>query len=161
MAISRILFFTHVKSIDKTIKVIHISDIHYDPNYCVHGSADCLDPLCCHINSIPTIPGSKRSSRVYGEYKCDTSRALLHSLFNFLKTLDFDVIYFVGDSNSHDSWAKNINSNSAVIKYVFRAFKLYFPDKKIYSCLGNHEAHPVNRITSNHNFCTHQYPLLN
>lgn len=31
------------------IKVLHISDIHYDPNYLVGGNAKCGQPCCCRM----------------------------------------------------------------------------------------------------------------
>lgn len=34
-------------------KIIHIGDIHYDPNYVISGNAKCNQPTCCRFNQGP------------------------------------------------------------------------------------------------------------
>ena len=29
------------------LRIVHITDIHYDPNYLVGGIANCINPICC------------------------------------------------------------------------------------------------------------------
>lgn len=37
-------------------KIVHIGDIHYDPDYMISGNTNCREPTCCRWNQGP--PGS-------------------------------------------------------------------------------------------------------
>ena len=54
-----------------TLKVLHLSDFHWDPEYLPGSNADCGDPLCCRAGS--GIPANESAIAGYwGDYRdCD------------------------------------------------------------------------------------------
>lgn len=63
------------------IKVLHLSDTHFDPYYAEGSNAACNEPLCCRItDGIPKQP-SNGAGR-WGDYrKCDTPKQTIESMF--------------------------------------------------------------------------------
>ena len=54
-----------------TMKVLHLADIHWDPEYMEGSSSVCGEPLCCRIDS-PRIRGSQHDAGFWGDaHKCD------------------------------------------------------------------------------------------
>lgn len=59
------------------LKVLQISDTHFDPYYEVGTNADCGEPLCCRATDGPPKTSSAAAGK-WGDYrKCDTPRHLL------------------------------------------------------------------------------------
>lgn len=59
------------------LKVLQISDTHFDPLYAEGANAECEDPLCCRQDNGPPKTGSAAAGK-WGTYrKCDTPRRLL------------------------------------------------------------------------------------
>jgi sphingomyelin phosphodiesterase len=54
-----------------TIKVLHLADPHWDPEYMEGSNANCGNPLCCRASSGP-ITKDEDSAGYWGDYrKCD------------------------------------------------------------------------------------------
>lgn len=46
-------------STGEVYKIVHIGDIHYDPDYAISGNAKCKEPTCCRFNQgAPESPES-------------------------------------------------------------------------------------------------------
>ena len=56
----------------------------------------------------------------------------------------FDFVYWTGDLPPHDIWAQKRSNQVLALERLTALFKKYFPDKKIFSAIGNHETQPVN-----------------
>ncbi|CAG9820155.1 unnamed protein product [Phaedon cochleariae] len=128
----------------ESFKVLHLTDIHYDPNY-TEGKVDpCGEPLCCQSDQ----PDSTHASTSCGHWatynNADSSMKLIEeTLRHANETHDFDYVYFTGDLVSHRVWSTSIENNSAMISEVFDKFSEYFK-VPVFPILGNHEAHPAN-----------------
>ena len=60
-----------VSKSDQTVKVVQITDIHYDPSYEVNGNADCSEPTCCRVGQNSTNKNGKLAG-YWGDYNnCD------------------------------------------------------------------------------------------
>ncbi len=54
----------------KTIKTLHFSDPHVDPQYRIGADSQCTTYLCCREeNGFPTEP--ERHAQQWGSYLCD------------------------------------------------------------------------------------------
>jgi sphingomyelin phosphodiesterase len=72
---------TNINSNAKDFKILHFTDIHYDPDYLVNGTADCAEPLCCKKQKgLSKKP--EKAAGYWGDYRsCDTP---WHSVENAL-----------------------------------------------------------------------------
>ncbi|KAG1683692.1 Sphingomyelin phosphodiesterase [Nymphon striatum] len=127
------------------LRVLHLSDTHFDPYYVEGSNAECGEPLCCREGNRDTVPLAKQAGR-WGDYRgCDTPRRTLESMLDFInQTLEFDYILWTGDLPPHDVW------NQTKSTQIFHLYKMtemmlkYFPNKPIFPSLGNHESSPVD-----------------
>lgn len=60
------------KDRNKPLKVLHITDIHYDSDYLVGGWGKCREPLCCQKDK-GKANNSEDTARHWGDFRlCDT-----------------------------------------------------------------------------------------
>lgn len=129
-------------------KVVHITDVHYDPNYLPGSHAICSEKaICCQRESTPPPNGTHVPAGYWGDYHiCDAPWHSIQNMFDDVKarSSNYDFVYFTGDIISHRDWATSKFSNTHDIKRVFQGFRDTFGSIPVYPVLGNHEAHPVN-----------------
>lgn len=54
-----------------TVKVLHLADIHWDPEYLAGSNAMCGDPLCCRATSGEVVNATDAAG-YWGDYRtCD------------------------------------------------------------------------------------------
>ncbi|GAO48093.1 hypothetical protein G7K_2280-t1 [Saitoella complicata NRRL Y-17804] len=137
----------------KTIRVIHLSDSHYDPRYVVGSEGNCTDAgMCCRSDSFnaaspssPLAPAAR-----YGNFGCDTPGELMLSMFDhmqpYLANASFSI--FTGDITSHD---KAWQLSRAYQKYdewmTLKTFKAQMGNVPMYPALGNHDSFPSDQNT--------------
>ncbi|XP_035706324.1 sphingomyelin phosphodiesterase isoform X3 [Folsomia candida] len=129
------------------LKVLQISDTHWDPYYEPGSNADCGEPLCCRVTSGPKPPRPHLGAGLWGDYrKCDTPRNTMESMFEHISKVhsDIDYIIWTGDIPAHDVWNQTHDTNLKMIRETVDLFSQYFPYVPIFPALGNHEAAPVN-----------------
>ncbi|XP_011305839.1 sphingomyelin phosphodiesterase [Fopius arisanus] len=130
----------------KTLKVLHISDTHYDPLYEEGANADCGDPLCCRASSgRPASPGAGAGK--WGDYrKCDTPKRTLDHMLQHIQETHPDIAYIIwtGDLPPHDSWNQTREENLDNLRATVAEMTEAFPNVSIFPALGNHESAPVN-----------------
>eukprot|EP00731_Ephydatia_muelleri_P019987 Em0012g812a len=143
-------------------RILHLSDIHYDPLYTPGLTNQCGQPLCCRIpNAKGTTPTN--TAGFWGDYACDPPIWLVESAFQFLASVQdtFDWIYVTGDLPPHDVWSETRESVNRglnlfpdkildVIRVTYDLIKKYFPNKPVYSTIGNHDTSPVNSFPPSH-----------
>ncbi|KAB0799318.1 hypothetical protein PPYR_04006 [Photinus pyralis] len=142
---------THVlqKGNSDSYKLLHLTDLHYDPNYEVGSGANCIEPLCCQSGSIALR--SEDQAGYWGDYRgCDLP---WHSLVDALDHVtsehqDLDLVYFTGDIIDHKIWKVSVEHNKETIRTVYKKLNETFGNVKVYPVLGNHEPHPVNMFSS-------------
>ena len=66
------------------LKVLHLSDTHFDPYYHEGSTANCNEPLCCRLtDGIPD--SSTNGAGRWGDYrKCDTPRHTIESMLQHI-----------------------------------------------------------------------------
>ncbi|XP_064103254.1 sphingomyelin phosphodiesterase-like isoform X1 [Macrobrachium nipponense] len=126
------------------LKVLHLTDPHFDPEYQVGSNAVCEAPMCCNADSgVPKRPADAAGK--WGDYRnCDSPRWLLQHMLHHIVTNhpDIDYVLCTGDLVPHHIWKITEQDNIAVMKEMTDMFLEYFPNIPIYSSIGNHESFP-------------------
>ncbi|XP_073820484.1 sphingomyelin phosphodiesterase-like [Musca autumnalis] len=105
------------------LNVLHLTDIHNDPEYKAGSWADCKEPMCC------------RPSCTIAENAMDQIRTTNGKI---------DYIYYTGDILAHNIWSTSQEGNRELITKIYDLLERKFPGIPVYPCVGNHEMHPVN-----------------
>jgi sphingomyelin phosphodiesterase len=131
-----------------TLSVLHLADLHIDTEYKPGSNANCGRPLCCRDGTPKT---GEIGAGFWGDYRtCDLP---LWTAENMLKYIiqneeQLDLIYFTGDIAPHDVWQQTQTKDLEEISSTTRLLKQTFPTKKIYPCVGNHEAAPPDLFST-------------
>jgi len=130
---------------DKDLQVLHLTDIHYDPEYKAGSLADCNEPICCRDNLLSKASASAGAG-YWSDYRnCDTPKHLILNSFEHIKkTHKLDWIYQTGDVPPHNIWSTTKQGNKDMLTEIDALITEHFPGIPVYSCLGNHEPHPTN-----------------
>uniref|UniRef100_A0A915KH99 Saposin B-type domain-containing protein n=1 Tax=Romanomermis culicivorax TaxID=13658 RepID=A0A915KH99_ROMCU len=133
------------------LRVLQLTDIHYDPLYKPETNAICDDPLCCRkvqSNLRNGISSDKfEPAGFWGtpNAKCDLPLRTLENLLQHLqKNESFDYIIWTGDLPPHNIWNQSRQGQLNAYDQLVDLFAQYFPNKTIYSVVGNHESSPVD-----------------
>uniref|UniRef100_A0A182ITL9 Sphingomyelin phosphodiesterase n=1 Tax=Anopheles atroparvus TaxID=41427 RepID=A0A182ITL9_ANOAO len=128
------------------LKIVQLTDLHFDPNYRTGYNADCGAPACCRESQgIPEDPAAGAGH--WGDYRaCDTPWNAVEDLIDRVVQdhPDADYVYHTGDIIDHGIWETSIGYNVRSIAQVINKLSEVFPDTPVYNILGNHEAHPTN-----------------
>uniref|UniRef100_T1IYT3 Saposin B-type domain-containing protein n=1 Tax=Strigamia maritima TaxID=126957 RepID=T1IYT3_STRMM len=126
------------------LRVLHLSDTHFDMYYKEGADAECGEPLCCRMGD--KIMNGSRAAGKWGDYrKCDTPLRTIESMFEHIaKNFKLDYILWTGDLPPHDIWNQSRTDQIYVLKQTTKLFMKYFPNVPIFPALGNHEGAPVN-----------------
>ncbi|XP_034941151.1 sphingomyelin phosphodiesterase-like [Chelonus insularis] len=131
-----------------TIKILQITDIHYDPLYEPNGNAGCKEPTCCRQGQNNTRRITKLAG-FWGDFNnCDSPWHAVVDALDHLKNYqsDIDYVYFTGDIIDHGVWATSKEGNTESLLKSFRKIKDTFGDVPVYPIFGNHEPHPLNQF---------------
>ncbi|RWS25560.1 sphingomyelin phosphodiesterase-like protein [Leptotrombidium deliense] len=126
-------------------RVLHLSDVHVDPNYSQGKFANCDEPLCCNDDS--TGNAHSTIAGYWGSYgKCDNPAHTIDAALSYVSESEqFDYVMYTGDISPHRIW--NISRSEVMnnARYVTNLFAKYFPNTKFFfPVVGNHESVPVN-----------------
>ncbi|XP_067632981.1 sphingomyelin phosphodiesterase-like isoform X2 [Eurosta solidaginis] len=127
------------------LRILHLTDIHYDPLYEPGSLAECDEPQCCQRGGGSTESG--KAAGYWGDYRgCDSPWHMIVDALKHIKNTHsyIDYIYQTGDVVDHMTWATSVEKNTNVLSKVNKLLAEVFPGVPVYSCVGNHEAHPVN-----------------
>lgn len=148
-----------------TLKILHVSDLHYDPRYLIGSESDCAEPLCCRFfgqhddgtNNPVKAPAGKWGTVA----NCDSPLWTLEHFFKHLnETADqFDFVYWTGDLPAHDAWNQTRDNQLAVLKLLVGMFKQYLPNKPVYPALGNHESAPESSFAPHYPDLPEQFSI--
>ena len=124
-----------------TLKMLQLTDTHFDPLYMEGASVYCEERLCCHE---PASNYSRIVSGKFGSYiNCDTSLNTLTSFAQAAKELEPDFIIWTGDNAEHNSY----NSTQEEVYYTTQTIKdtieeAFGKNITVYPVIGNHEVYP-------------------
>ncbi|KAF2893414.1 hypothetical protein ILUMI_12758 [Ignelater luminosus] len=133
----------------KSLKILQLTDIHYDPGYEAGSNGACQSAVCCQNGSKPSQP--ENAAGYWSDYRfCDTPWYMITNSIDHILThhTDLNYIYFTGDILYHKVWDTSIPGNTQIIRDVLQEFKKLFGTTPIYPTLGNHESHPVNLFST-------------
>ncbi|XP_055349076.1 sphingomyelin phosphodiesterase-like [Paramacrobiotus metropolitanus] len=127
----------------KKLRVLHLTDIHFDLFYQPGSNAHCTDPQCCQEDSGDVV------GRAAGEWgdsgKCDVPAHLVDNMFSWIAKNDhFDYILMTGDLPDHTIWKQSRAQQLAVLDMTVEYLKRHFPNTPVYPVVGNHESAPCN-----------------
>lgn len=57
----------HIPRSPNDMKIIQVTDLHYDENYVVGNNVNCGDPICCRTRNGPGAPGAQGG--FWGDYR--------------------------------------------------------------------------------------------
>ncbi|XP_055586711.1 sphingomyelin phosphodiesterase-like [Uranotaenia lowii] len=134
------------------IKIVHLTDLHYDPHYRTGYNAVCDDPCCCRQGQgIPADPANGAGE--WGDYRdCDSPwKAVEDAVRQAARSHpDATYVYHTGDIVDHGVWETTVPGNIASITRTMNLLRDSFPGKPIYNVLGNHEITPTNVFAPSH-----------
>ncbi|KAL9695184.1 hypothetical protein quinque_014469 [Culex quinquefasciatus] len=134
------------------IKIIHLTDLHYDPHYRTGYNAVCGEPCCCREEQgIPENPAEGAGE--WGDYRdCDSPWKAVEDAVQEAgrRHPDAAYVYHTGDIIDHGVWMTTIPGNVRSITRTMELLKQVFPNKPVYNVLGNHEITPTNVFAPSH-----------
>ncbi|XP_053682199.1 sphingomyelin phosphodiesterase-like [Sabethes cyaneus] len=133
-------------------KIIHMTDLHYDPNYRPGYNAVCGEPCCCRVNQgVPADPADGAGE--WGDYRdCGSPWRTIDNTVRQAGQQHPDVsyVYHTGDIIDHGVWETTKEGNIRSITQVNNLLNEVFAGKPVYSALGNHEITPTNVFAPSH-----------
>ncbi len=114
---------------------MHISDLHYDPDYLVGSEAQCSEPLCCRYNT----PNITHPASVWGDYRCDIPKKMFQAYLQQISSLSPppDVVIWTGDNTPHDIWEESIEQQLDRIFRITAMVQQAFPRTPVFPAMGN------------------------
>uniref|UniRef100_A0A0N4ZDC3 Guanylate cyclase n=1 Tax=Parastrongyloides trichosuri TaxID=131310 RepID=A0A0N4ZDC3_PARTI len=143
-----------VSNPQKTLRVLHLTDIHIDHKYAVGSEADCKTEseneklLCCRDYSEIKNEKINVPAGYWGSpYACDIPyRTFVHGMEHISKNDKFDYIIITGDFESHDTWEYSKTKTMTNVMNITEVIQSYFPKTPIYQATGNHEGVPMDAL---------------
>ncbi|XP_011178147.1 sphingomyelin phosphodiesterase [Zeugodacus cucurbitae] len=132
---------------DADLKIVQLTDIHYDPEYEPGSLAVCPEPMCCQLSSASGVIEASKQAGYWGDYRdCDTPLHLIENAFDHIREVHekIDYVYQTGDIVSHIYWATTKDGNKDVLTRINQLFAEKFAGIPVYPTVGNHEPHPSN-----------------
>lgn len=123
------------------LKIIHLTDLHFDPRYLEGGWAICPEIVCCREDRGIAPNPAERAGR-WGDYRdCGTPWLVVEETLRRIREAhpDIDYIYYTGDTVDHGHWQRTEQGNRDIMARVYAGFRTYFPGIPVYVTLGNHE----------------------
>eukprot|EP00698_Gefionella_okellyi_P007656 TRINITY_DN1871_c0_g1_i3.p1 TRINITY_DN1871_c0_g1~~TRINITY_DN1871_c0_g1_i3.p1 ORF type:complete len:585 (+),score=87.29 TRINITY_DN1871_c0_g1_i3:239-1756(+) len=126
------------------LRILHLTDLHFDSQYSEGAVVDCGRPLCCR--SLYGEGNGTNAAPKWGSYHCDANILLVHALLEQVQKLQPqpDFIIWTGDLPPHDVWIESQDTQLTAARLLADAFKTYLPNATILPAMGNHEGFPVN-----------------
>ncbi|KAK6619763.1 hypothetical protein RUM43_012528 [Polyplax serrata] len=137
------------KSDTPKLRVLHITDTHYDPLYKEGTKAVCDRWLCCRTECGMALKNESAAGK-WGGWKCDIPERTLDSFLQHANSTHgrFDYILWTGDIPSHASWTQTKEESLYMLRSTVGKILKYFPNTPIFPALGNHEGSPPNLYPS-------------
>lgn len=133
------------KKTDNDLTIVHLTDIHYDPEYQTGSVADCEEHMCCRATSKGTSNETKAG--YWSDYRdCDSPLHMVeNALDHIMKTnKKIHFVYQTGDIVPHNIWSTTKEGNKVILTAINDLIANKFPNIPVYPCVGNHEPHPTN-----------------
>ncbi|GAB6020689.1 hypothetical protein CHUAL_003358 [Chamberlinius hualienensis] len=130
-----------------TLRIMHVTDTHFDDKYLEGSVSNCIEPLCCRANAMAPPDKAPAYAGKYGglDGDCDIPQITFESMLDYAANLNVDLIYYTGDIPTHDVWNQTKDGNNQRIKLTTDLIKSRFPTVNIaFFSAGNHESEPCD-----------------
>lgn len=125
------------------LRILQISDIHFDSGYSAGSEADCTQPACC----VQQVDHPKRAAGWWGTAaKCDVPLRTVENMLEHISRTQqkLDFVFLSGDYLDHRDWDYTRAKHVTAISDISALLQRHFPDVPVFWTLGNHEGVPVN-----------------
>ena len=139
----------------KVLRMLQVTDLHYDPHFKEGSSSECNKPICCREE--PTEDQKKRG-KIVGKYgfegKCDIGEELFKSFVEDSYGRKVDFVIWTGDNAPHDTWQGSQKGVFDISKKLKDMLDVKFKANNIpvYYSLGNHEKYPNDAFHDEENY---------
>ncbi|KAK9693931.1 Calcineurin-like phosphoesterase [Popillia japonica] len=130
---------------ESTLKILHLTDFHYDPLYEGDSLGNCDLPVCCTAGT--SASDASDAAGYWGDYRdCDTPMYAIQDALEHIvgQHPDIDYVYYSGDVIHHRVWNTSIDANKRDFTLMYDEMYSVFGNTPVYGALGNHEPHPLN-----------------
>ena len=127
----------------KTLKIMHISDLHPDLFYTPGSIVDCTEPVCCRANVTAKSPNGKVAGYWGSVGDCDLPLQTFDLFLKDLSKLKVDAIIWTGDNTPHDIWQQTQSYNVNFTNLLAQRIREH-TNATVLPAMGNHESWPVN-----------------
>lgn len=130
---------------EKTLKVVHLTDMHVDPMYQEGAEAFCGKPFCCRDKT----GNETNPSGYWGSLaECDLPERTIENMINYIATeIKPDLVLWTGDNGSHDVWSLGEDTAAVATRIVGNILHKGLTAKNnipLYPSIGNHEEKDVD-----------------
>ncbi|CAK5048730.1 unnamed protein product [Meloidogyne enterolobii] len=103
------------------IRILQLSDIHFDPAYLEGSEADCEEPVCC-IKMPKKGESVKKKAGYWGTAaKCDIPLRTVENLLEHInRTHKLDFVLLSGDYLHHRDWGNSLFYHLNLFNFVFK-----------------------------------------
>lgn len=140
------------ESSSQDIRVLQISDIHYDPEYVPGSLATCDEAMCCRRGA-GTIEDVTQQAGYWTDYRdCDLPKHFIEDSYDQIMATHkkFDYVYFTGDVIDHAVWSTTYEYIKTGLVEQYKLLHSFFPDQPVFPIVGNHESQPLNQFAPNY-----------
>lgn len=136
------------RHVNKTYKVLHITDLHTDFVYEEGSLGRCDDFVCCRKYNGKSPRKEDAAGRWGFMGNCDLPIVTVYNFLEHVKNeVKPDLILWTGDSNSHSVWNSTQQETINVVTFLCLLMKEKFNyTMPIYPAIGNHEFYPVDEF---------------
>ncbi|CAN7988967.1 unnamed protein product [Ixodes hexagonus] len=129
----------------RQLKVLHVSDTHYDPEYVPGTNGACSEPVCCRAVNGKASSAETKAGKWGYLGKCDIPLRTLDSMLQHAsQNHQIDMILWTGDLPPHDPWKSKKEDTISNLRVTSELILKYFPNTTVLPAIGNHEAVPIN-----------------
>ncbi|KAL5481019.1 hypothetical protein ACEPAI_9960 [Sanghuangporus weigelae] len=135
----------------KPFQVVHLSDVHIDPEYLVGSEANCTKYICCRDFS---SGGESRTddqiihpAEPFGNRHCDAPIGLANSMFHAINELVPQARFTLstGDVVDHANWLLSRETvEDELHNFHTQLFVNLSSTNAFYGSIGNHDGYPTN-----------------
>ncbi|OCB84000.1 sphingomyelin phosphodiesterase [Sanghuangporus baumii] len=135
----------------KPFQVVHLSDVHIDPEYLVGSEANCTKYICCRDFS---SGGESRTddqvihpAEPFGNRHCDAPVGLANSMFHAINELVPQARFTLstGDVVDHANWLLSRETvEDELHNFHTQLFVNLSSTNAFYGSIGNHDGYPTN-----------------
>ncbi|KAL3113709.1 hypothetical protein niasHT_016799 [Heterodera trifolii] len=133
----------------RPLRILQLSDLHFDRKYASGTEADCAEPVCCVNGTERASPGQTKVRIPAGKWgtlaKCDIPlRTVENMLEHIQRSHEIDFVFLSGDYMDHRDWEYSRVGHLSQLDQLSGLLLRHFDTVPVFWTLGNHEGVPVN-----------------